>query len=332
MTLSKRGLCAVLAAGSAVPMCGSWQDAIAAYPEQPVKIVVGFAAGSGSDILTRLVGKEMAKDLGQAVIVENRSGSGGSIAAREASRSKGDGYTLFLASRPNLIHRAVYGSFRYDMREDFRPIGLVARVPMVLLTGRHTELKSVDELVRRAREDPGAIKCATPAPGTTGHLLYQLFQMKSNVSLLQVPYRSPDPAFADLIGGRVDTLFMSLAVATPYLEAGSVRALAVFSPERSAMAPDIPTVEELGLPSDLHVDSWQGLVAPEGTPPEVIERLNKSLNTVLSMPSLQEALQLRGFAPPSLPNTAASFGQLMAQESERWGTLIEKWKIAAPLH
>ncbi|ALM83528.1 hypothetical protein ASB57_11620 [Bordetella sp. N] len=313
-------------------MYGASREAIAAYPDQPIKIVVGFAAGSGSDILTRLLGKEMAKDFGQAVIVENRTGSASNIAARDAAQSKGDGYTLLLATRPNVIHRSVYGTFRYNLQEDFRPIGLVARIPTVLLTGRRTELKSVDELLRRAREAPEAIKCATPPAGTTGHLIWRLFQMKTSVSLLQVPYRSPDAAFGDLIGGRVDSLFSPIAVANPYLQSGSVRALAVFSRERLSIAPEIPTIRELGLPADLEVDTWYGLVAPEGTPPAVIEKLNKSLNTVLSMPSLQEALLQRGFVPASQPNTAASFGDLIASESAMWGALIEKWGTAASLH
>lgn len=332
MTLSKSGLCVVLAAGSAIPLSGVVRDAAAAYPEQPVKIVVGFAAGSGSDILTRLVGKEMAKYFGQAVIVENRSGSGGNIAARDVARSKADGYTLFLASRPNLIHRSVYGNFRYDMLQDFLPVGRVAGVPMLLLTSRHTDFTSVDDLIRRARAEPGTIKCATPSQGTTGHLLCQLFQMMTDISLLQVPYRSQDPAFADLIGGRVETSFISIAVASPYMQTGSVRALAVFSPERLSMAPDVPTVRELGLPADLEVDSWFGLVAPAGTPPEVIEKLNESLNVILSMPSLQEALLQRGYVPPPQPNTAASFGDLIRQESERWLALVEKWRMAGTPH
>ncbi|OZI61456.1 Bug family tripartite tricarboxylate transporter substrate binding protein [Bordetella genomosp. 11] len=326
MKFCKRELAIITLIGTGFPMGALASDTEVAYPERAINLIVGAAPGGGADGLARLLAKHMADDLGQKVLVSNRPGAAGNVAAEFVARAAPDGYTLFISVRPNTIHKIMYEHLKFDIHSDLVPVGLLARVPTVFVAGSSGPVEDIEDVVGLAQAYPGAVSCASTGVGSTAHLMCELFQQETHTSILHVAYRGSAPAFTDVIGGRVDFLIAALPAAIPHIQAGSARPIAVLSTQRAAILPDVPTVEEAGL-SGIDLDAWFGLMAPAGTPVTAIKRLNDSINSVLSKPEVQEAFTSQGYIAPLRPNTPEALGQLIAEETERWTTIIRERNI-----
>jgi tripartite-type tricarboxylate transporter receptor subunit TctC len=326
MNFCKRELAILTLLGTTFPMGAPASDSPAAYPQRPITLVVGSTAGGGSDALARLLAKHMADDLGQKVLVSNRPGAAGNVAAEFVARSAADGYTLYISIRPNTIHKIMYGHLKFDMSTDLAPIGLLATVPTVLVSGASAPMENIQDVVGLAQTYPGALSCGSTGVGSTPHLMCELLQQETHTKILHVPYRGSSVAFIDVIGGRVDFLIAALPAAIPHIQAGTARAIAVMSPQRAAILPHVPTVEESGF-SGVSLDAWFGLMAPAGTPMSAIARLNDSINAIMHNPEVQEAFTSQGYVAPLRPNTPETLGQLIAEETERWTTIIRERNI-----
>jgi tripartite-type tricarboxylate transporter receptor subunit TctC len=336
MPYFKRGLAAI-ALASAIPWAGlaattaSSQES--AYPDRPVSMVIGFPPGGSADALARLIAGPLGAALGQKVIVQYKPGAGGNIGAEYVARATPDGYTLFLGGRPNAIHKTMYGTMKYDFMHDLVPVGLVARLPFVMVSGRHAPIRSMQDLVRLARAHPGALTCASPGRGTTSHLLCELLQQETGLDMQHVAYTGGIHALTEIIAGRIDMYISPVAGALPHIQADKIRPIVVMSPLRLAMLPRVPTLAEAGVAelSGLELGDWSGLVAPAGTPSHVVAKLSQSINTALTDPSLHEAMARQGFGAPMQPNTPESFKAFIAEETDRWNQVLRTRRIR-PLH
>jgi tripartite-type tricarboxylate transporter receptor subunit TctC len=327
---SKLELAALTLAGSALPFGAMAADNEAIFPQRPVTLVIGFTPGGGADPLARLLAKHMSEELGQKVTVDNRPGAGSNIAAEAVARAVPDGYTLYFSSRPNTVHKTMYSDLKYDFNRDLVPVGLVATMPMVVVAGKHAPIHTIQELITLAKAYPGGLTCASAGVGTSGHLLCELFQQEAGIDMLHVPYRGGAPALADVVGGRVDVQFVSLPAALPQIQSGHLRALAVMSRQRVPAARHIATIAESGL-ANLNLESWYGVMVPAGTPDHAVARLNQSINTVMTRQDVQETLMELAYAAPQQPNTQQTFGDLIAEETQRWTGILRDRNIN-PLH
>jgi tripartite-type tricarboxylate transporter receptor subunit TctC len=323
MDLGKRELAAAMLLGSAVPLAAASAGAEPTYPQRPITLVVGYPVGGATDTLARLLGQHMAEVFGQRVIIENRAGAASNIAAQSVARTPPDGYTLFLSSRPNTLHKTLYAGLDYDFAKDLAPVALVATMPTVIITGPDASISSVGDLIARAKNYPGTLTCASSGFGTTGHLLCELFQEETQVSLEHIPYKGSAPALNDPMAGRVDVQFDALPATIGQIRAGSVRLISAISRRRLAVAKDVPTARESGL-ATVDVEDWAGIMVPTGTPATVIARLNACLNAVLMRPELQSAFIDRGYVAPVAPNTPETFRTLIGQENARWAPLLQR--------
>jgi tripartite-type tricarboxylate transporter receptor subunit TctC len=326
MYFNKPELAALILLTSAVPASTCWAGTDASYPQKPVTLVVGYAAGGGADALARVLAKHMTAKLQQPVVIENRPGAASNIAAESVARAKPDGYTLYIGTRSNAIHKSMYGHFSFDLARDPAPVGLLATVPSVIVAAQHAPVGTVQDLITLARAYPRELSFASPGVGSEAHLASVLFQQATQTDLVHVPYRGGAPALVDVMAGRVDVLFISLPGALPHIRAGKVRALAVTSRLRAATIDNVPTLEEAGVPG---VDSeiWFGLMAPAGTPPQVIAQLNACVNAILMDAELQRAFMEGGYVAPLQPNTPETFGRFIAEETTRWTALIREKNI-----
>lgn len=293
------------------------------FPQRPITIVVGYPPGGGGDRLVRSLAKYLTKLFGQKVIIQHRPGAASNIAARAVARAEPDGYTLFLSGRPNALHRTLGSNVDYDFAKDLLPVGLLAVTPNLIVARADSPIKDIADLIRLARTHPGEVTCASSGVGSTGHLLCELFQREANVVMEHVPHTGSATALVEVIGGRVDVQFENLAATMVHLRAGTLRVIAVLSNRRLAIARDVATMEESGFPN-FNVDTWGGIMVPAGTPPHVVAGLNKMLNSALMEPGLQEDFISMGYGIPIGPNSAAAFGDLLAQEIPRWGFLLDR--------
>jgi len=269
-TFGKRWTAAAVAlSGALMTAAPAW--AAKTYPDRPITLVVGYAAGGATDIVARLMAKSLAEELGQTVVVENKTGANSNIGAEIVSRAAPDGYTLYVGSIANTINRTLYSQLNYDFVKGFEPVGLLATIPNILVVNPKLPIKTVQEYIAYAKQHPGKLTCASSGSGSSIHLSCELFKMKTGTDILHVPYRGSGPAVADLLGGQVDSMFDNLPSSLPHVQAGKLRAIGVTSPQRLPATPDVPTLAESGLP-DFDVESWFGLVAPAGTPRPVIDR------------------------------------------------------------
>lgn len=292
--LSKRRLAASAFLATLLPSRVRASRAESPYPNRPITLIVGYPPGGGADTLARLLAEHLTGELGHKVFVQNRPGAAGNIAAEAVVRTKPDGYTLYISTRSNTIHKSMYGHFDFDVARDLSPIGLIAKVPNVILTRASARITTVADLLAVAKTRPGELTYASTGIGSDTHLLGELFQQQTKTELLHLPYRGGAAAMIDVISGRVDLLIFSLPGALPYIKEGSVRAIALMSRHRVSVIGDIPTMAESGI-NDLNLETWFGLMAPAGTHPDVIQRLNGALNTVLMKPALQDRLSSQGF-------------------------------------
>jgi tripartite-type tricarboxylate transporter receptor subunit TctC len=323
MTIARRYLL-YLATGAVLTVAArsAWADS---YPAHPVRIVVGFAAGSTSDILARLIGQWLSERLGQQFVVENRPGAGGNVGAETVVRAAPDGYTLLLVPPAVAANAALYKDLNFDFIRDATPVAGVVRVPNVLEVNPSVPVKSVPELIAYAKANPGALSFASAGIGTMSHLAGQLFNTATGINLQHVPYRGDGPAMADLIAGQVQVGFATMTASIGHIRADKLRPLAVTTLRRSDALPGIPTVSDF-VPG-YEASSWFGIAAPSGTPVEIIEILNRETNAGLAAPKIKARLTDMGGMP--LTGSPADFGKLIVDETEKWGKVIKSAGIKA---
>lgn len=319
--MDRRQTLASLLATTLAPSLSRAQD----FPHRPVKVIVGFAAGSLNDIIARELSRYMAETLGQPVIVENKPGAGGSLGTDAVAKSAPDGHTIGLGTSSQLVMNVgLLKNLPFDVERDLRSIGLIARAGMVL--GASTRMPgTLRELLALAKAQPGKISYGSAGPGSISHIVGEAFARAAGVSLMHVPYKGAAPALADLSGGHVDLVFDGYLTTHPLVQQGRAQMLAVSAPQRSALMPQVPTFAEAGLP-DYHAYSWNNLYAPAATPPAVVDRLNQALNHALAQPGMKQRLAQGGLEAlgPSTPAEADAFGQ---RERARWVPFVRALKI-----
>jgi tripartite-type tricarboxylate transporter receptor subunit TctC len=291
------------------------------YPTRPVRFIVGFPAGSATDIVGRLVAQSLSDRFGQQFIVENRPGAGSNIAAEAVVRADPDGYTLLQVASPNAINATLFSNLSFNFIRDIAPVVGIFRYPYVMVVNPAVPAKTLAEFIAYAKANPGKIDMASAGNGTAPHVFGELFKMMTNVNMLHVPYRGS--YFADLIAGQVQVVFSPLPSTIGYIRAGTLRALAVTTATRSNALPDIPSVGEI-VPG-YEASSWQGVGAPRKTSAEIIDKLNGEINAVLADPKMKARLAELG--GDVLAGTPAEFGKLIADETEKWARVIKSANI-----
>lgn len=310
-------LAVALACGAAMPLHAQ----TAAWPNKPIKLVVGYAAGGATDVIARIVGVKLGEQLGQSIVIDNRAGANSNIAAESVARAPADGYTLFVFTIANTINASLYDKLSYDPLKDFEPIGLIAKVPNILVVNEKLPIKSLAEYVQFAKAAPNGITFASSGSGSSIHLSGEMFKMIANLNMLHVPYRGSAPAVNDLLGGQVQSMFDNTPSALPHVRAGKLRAIAITSAQRSALLPDVPSVAESGFPG-FDVQSWFGVSAPAGTPRAVVERVNAELGKVLASPDVRERLVNLAATPSH--GTPEQFRNFAASEVKRWHDVVKQ--------
>lgn len=290
------------------------------YPTGPVRIVVGFPPGGVADVIARIVQPKLGDALGQPVLVENRPGAGSNIAAESVAKAPPDGHTLFIYSTVNAVNVSLYSQLRYDPGKDFEPIALLASMPNILVVHPSVPVQSVRDLVTHAKSKPGQLQFASAGNGTTQHISGQLFMMMADVSMVHVPFKGSVQGMTAVISGDVPVMFNVVSTALPHVKAGRVRALAITSPQRSSLVPELPTVAEAGLPGFEYV-AYFGLLAPARTPRAVVDRLNADTGRILQMPDVRDRFAVSGAEP--LHSTPEKFAAFIQQEVDRHRPLIK---------
>jgi len=305
---------------SAVGSLAIAASAHASYPDKPVNIVVGFSAGGTTDVIARIMAKELTQELGETFIVENRPGAGSNIATDYVRRAKPDGYTLLFVAVTSAINQTLYRNVSFDLNKDFTAVALGAKVPNVLVVNPQVPVKTVQELIDYAKANPDQVAFASSGSGTSIHMAGELFKMRTGLETLHVPYKGSSPAVTDLIGGQVQFMFDNMPASWPHVQGGKLNALAVTTSQRSPSAPDLPTMQELGF-EGFDVSSWFGLIAPAGTPPEVIAKLNSAIVKAQDNPEVKAAFA--GLGAVGEKTTPEEFGAFIKSEVESWAPVVK---------
>ena len=303
---------------------GAWAQT--SWPSKPIRIVVPFAPGGTTDILARAVAPELSKALGQQFLVDNRAGAGGNLGAEIVAKSAADGYTLLMGTvGTHGINRALYPKLPYDPFKDFAPITLVAAVPNVMAVNaemaRTNNIQTVTDFIKLAKARPGQLNMASSGNGTSIHLAGELFKSQTGIFMTHIPYRGSGPALMDLAGGQMDVMFDNLPSAIQLIKSGKLKALAVTSAQRSAALPDVPTIEEAAGLKGFEATSWFGLLAPAGTPVEIINRVQQEVARALNSPAIKEKMLAQGAIPSG--NTPAEFARLIESEHTKWAQVVK---------
>lgn len=314
----KQVIAAATLAVAALP--GSHAVAAEAYPSKPVRIIVPFTPGGAADIMTRALGDRLRQQLGQPVIVENKPGAGTVIASDYVAKQAPDGYTLLMAASSLGIAPSIYKNVAYDPVKDFTPITLVASVVHVLEVNAKLPVHNVKELISYVRTNGKTLSYSSAGTGTSTHLEAELFKTMAGVSMTHIPYKGSSPALTDLVGGNVQVMVDAYASSAPFIKSGNVRALAVTTAKRSATLPDLPTVSESGLPG-YEAMPWLGLIAPAGTPPEVVKRVHAATQEALRDPTLIE--QFRSLGLDIIGNTPVQFSAFIKQDVVKWAKVAK---------
>jgi tripartite-type tricarboxylate transporter receptor subunit TctC len=290
-----------------------------AYPSRPIRVIVGFGAGTAADIVARLIGAWLSERLGQPFIIENRPGAGSNMGAQAVVRAPADGYTLLLVTTTNAINATLYNNLDFNLSPDIAPVASLILVPNVLVVNPSVPAKTVPEFIAYAKANPGKLNMASVGNGSVPHVSGELFNMMAGVNLVNVQYRGAPPALTDLLGGQVQVYFASTTVSIEHIRAGRLRALAVTTAKRSGALPDIPTVGDFlpGYESTL----WFGVGAPKNTPAEIIDTLNKEINAGLADPKIKAAVADMGGTV--LTGSPADFRKLIAEETEKWAKVVK---------
>jgi tripartite-type tricarboxylate transporter receptor subunit TctC len=308
-----------LAAGAAALPAVSRIASAQTYPSRPVRIVVGFAPGGGTDIMARLIGQWLSERVGQQFLIENRPGAGTTIATESVVRSPADGYTLLRVGAPAAINATLYGKLNYNFIRDIALIAGISREPQAMVVNPSFRANTVPEFISYAKARPGEITMASAGNGSEGHVAGELFKMMTGINMVHVPYRGAGPAITDLIGGQVQVLFNPTAPLIQYIKAGNLTALAVTTRARSEALPNTPTVADF-VPG-FESSAFYGIGAPKNTPVEIIERLNREINTVLADPNMKARIaELGGTVFPTSP---ADLGRFMAAETEKYAKVVK---------
>ena len=323
---SKRLLAQLLWAQVAIFFIASVSVAQTAWPTRPVKIVVPFAPGGTTDILARAMAPELTKAFGQPFVVENRAGAGGNVGADVVAKAPADGYTILMGTvGTHGINKALYAKMPFDSQKDFAPITLVAGVPNVMVMNTEKAktlgINSVADFIKYAKANPAKFSMASSGNGTSIHLAGELFKSRTGIFMTHIPYRGSGPALLDLVGGTVDVMFDNLPSALPQVKAGKLKAFAVTSAARSAAVPDLPTIEEAGKLPGFDASSWFGLLAPAGTPPDIVSRIQQEVTKSLGTAAMKEKLLAQGAIPGG--NTPDQFNSFINAEHVKWAQVVK---------
>jgi len=324
MKLPRRQFLHLAAGAAALPAVShiAWAQA---YPTRPVRIIVGAAPSGTYDIMARLIGQWLSERLGQQFVIENRPGAGTTIGTEAVVKAPPDGYTLLLVGAAAATSALLYDKLNFNLSRDIAPVAAISREPHILAVNPAVPARTVPEFIAYAKGHPGKISMASGGIGTVGHLSGELFKMMTSVNLVHVPYRGLAPALTDMLGGQVQVTFASTAPSIEHVKAGKLRALAVTTTTRSEMLPEVPTVAEFA--PGYEASTWSGVGAPKATPAEIIEKLNKEINAALADHKIKARLADLASAP--LVGSAADFGKLIADETEKWGNVIRTLNIKA---
>ena len=295
-----------------------------AWPGKPIKLIVPFPPGGGTDTFARPLAARLGQQLGQQVVIDNRGGAGGTIGAAAAAKSPPDGYTIFMGAVHHAVAPAVYKSLPYDLEKDLVPITGVAYVPDVLVVNNKVPAKDLKELIAYAKANPGKMNYGSSGNGTSRHLAGEIFNKMAGTSITHVPYKGSGPAMTGLLGGEIQMIFEGLGSAAGQIRSGAIRALAVTSPRRSPAFPDIPTMAEAGMPGFESI-SWYGFWAPAGTPPEIIKRLQQEVAKALASPELAQIWASQGADPGG--ESSEQFAKYIRAEIEKWGKVARENKV-----
>lgn len=294
------------------------------YPTQPITIVLPFSAGTGIDIATRVLAEQLGQRLGQPVVLENRPGAGGNMGHAAAAKSAPDGYTLLMAANTLAMNTSLY-NLSFDPATSFEPVGLFVKGAMVLMVNQKVKAGSVADLVALAKAEPGKLNYATPGIGTPQHLAMELLKRTTEIDIVHIPHKGAAEAVKEVVRGEIEAMFAPIQSALPFIQDGSVRALAVSSPRRHPALPQTPTVAEATGVAEFDVDLWYGLFVPAGTPKPIIDTLNREIHAILELPIVQERLQKLGML--RTPSTAKELSDLYRTDAARWAKLIKEANI-----
>ncbi|QYY26667.1 tripartite tricarboxylate transporter substrate binding protein [Diaphorobacter sp. MNS-0] len=320
--LRKRALLGALAAAAALALPGAWAQT---WPSRSVSIIVPFPAGGTTDVLARALGQELSKTLGQPVVVENKPGAGATLGADYVAKAKADGYTLLMGAVHHTIATSVYRKLGYDFEKDFAPITTVALVPNVLVVNPQVPAKTVQELLAQAKAQPGKLTHGSNGTGTGQHLIGAQFEGMGGVQLLHVPYKGSGPLTTDLLGGQISMSFDTVTPVLPHIKAGKLRALAVTTAKRSVALPDVPTLEEAGLPG-FDMGTWFGMLAPAGTPKDIVARPNADMVKIIQSPEFRKKMDDIGADP--IANTPEQMARQIKDDTARFARLVKEAKVS----
>jgi len=293
------------------------------YPVKPIRMIVPYPPGGGTDVVARIVNEKLSLELGQSIVIDNKGGAGGSVGTEVASKATPDGYTILLTLSSHTINPKLFPKLGYDVERDFIPISLAASIPQILVANPAVPANNMQELLAWMKANPGKVNYASVGVGSPAHIAGELLKLKSGVQMTHVPYKGGGPAMTDVIGGQVQLAIVSMPAALQFVKAGRVKALAVASAKRSASAPDVPTIAEGGL--DVVVESWYGVLVPAKTPAPIVARLNAAMVKVLAMPDVKEKLFAQG--AEAVSNTPAEFEAIIKEELGKWEYVIREAKI-----
>jgi tripartite-type tricarboxylate transporter receptor subunit TctC len=315
-SITRRRLLLSAAALAAAPLSSRAQS----YPAKPVRWIVPYPAGGGSDFLARTLGAQLEKQLGQPIVIENRPGAATMLGAEAVSKSAPDGYTLLTADNGTLVfNTALYKKVPYDPVRDFAPVGLMARFPLILATNTSTGYKTAQDVVAAAKQRPGWLSYASAGAGSPHHLAMELFKHRTGAFIVHIPYRGAAPAVQDVLGNQLPLMVIDTAVGLPHIRAGKLVPLGVFSRQRLASLPNVPTLDQQGV-GDTEVYAWQGMVVPAATPRDITSRLTTELARAIATPEVSKKLVEFGLEP--IPGTGEQMAAYVKSETERWHALI----------
>ena len=317
------GAAALAVATFALPLAAQAQ---AGYPDKPIRFVVPYPPGGGTDVVARIVQMRLQAALGQPVVIDNKGGAGGSLGTDVVAKSAPDGYTVLFTLSSHTINPAIFPKLPFDTLKDFEPVGLVASLPQILVANTAVPVRTVADVVAQAKAAPDKFSFASVGNGSPGHLAGEMMVIRTGAHMLHIPYRGGGPAITDVMGGQVPYLWVSIPAAAQHVKAGKLKALAVSTVKRSAAFPDVPTMQEAGVP-DFEVDSWYAMLVPAKTPKAIIDKLNKALNTVLAEPAIRAQLLEQG--AEAVGGTPEALGKTIAAELPKWAKLAKDANIKA---
>jgi tripartite-type tricarboxylate transporter receptor subunit TctC len=322
----RQSLLQAIGTAALVLMTGATFAQGSAYPDKPIRFVVPYPPGGGTDVIARIVQDRLRAALGQSIVIENRGGAGGSIGTEVVARSAPDGYTVLFTLSSHTINPAIFSKLSFDTARDFEPVGTVCSLPQILVANPQFPANTVQQLISMAKEKPGSLSFASVGNGSPGHLAGEMMKIRTGTQLTHIPYRGGGPAVTDVISGQVPLLWVSIPAAAQFVKQKQLKALAVSTLKRSAAFPDVPTMQEVGI-SDFEVDSWYAMFVPTKTPRPIIDRLNAALNTVLNEPEIREKLLAQG--SEAVGGTPEQLGAVVNFELPKWAKLVKDAGIKA---